>query len=205
VAEYREVSPTSRTAWRAWLQKHHAASPGVWLLLAKKRSGLRSPSYTDAVEEALCFGWIDGLLNPLDDKRYKQLFTPRKPKSAWAASNKARVARLTEQGLMAPAGRRAVEIAQANGSWGALDHVEALDVPPDLQRALHRNAAAKRQWAACTAGHRKQFLYWLANARREETRVRRIGQIVEWVASKTTPAKAYEARRKRTTPATSRG
>jgi len=207
VGDLPEISPKTRRAWRAWLQKHHATASGVWLLFAKKHSGLSSPSYNDAVEEALCFGWIDGLTNAIDDKRYKQLFTPRKPRSAWAQSNKARVARMIEQGLMTPAGRAAIETAKRNGHWETLDHVEALTVPRELQRAINADAFASKHWPTFTDSQRKQFLYWLASAKREETRAKRIEQIVAWAAKKTTPSKAYDERRattRRTTENTKR-
>src|SRR5437762_2217307 len=104
MAERPNVAPTSRKTWRKWLAQHHASSFGVWLVFAKKHTGLSCPTYGEAVEEALCFGWIDSMMAPVDGDFYRQLFTPRKPRSAWAATNKARVARLIEQGLMAPAG-----------------------------------------------------------------------------------------------------
>jgi uncharacterized protein YdeI (YjbR/CyaY-like superfamily) len=192
------VTPASRREWRAWLQKHHASATSVWLMFPKKHTGLPAPTYNDAVEEALCFGWIDGLVNPVDDAYYKQLFTPRKPRSAWALSNKTRVARLLEQGLITPAGLTAIAIAKQNGSWEALDDVEALLVPPQLQKRLNANAAAKRGWQRFTDSQRKQFLYWLAGAKRDETRAKRITEIVEWAARGTTPAQAYDARRRKT-------
>jgi uncharacterized protein YdeI (YjbR/CyaY-like superfamily) len=198
VADYGEVRPRSRKEWRAWLQTHHSRTPGIWLLFAKKNSGQISPSYNDAVEEALCFGWIDGLKHPVDDTYYKLLFTPRRPKSAWAASNKIRVGRLLEQGLVTQAGLAVIDAAKQSGQWDALDHVEAMAVPRELRRALDANAHAKRHWPTFTESQRKQFLYRLANARREETRAARIAQIVDWVANKVTPAQAYEARRSTT-------
>jgi uncharacterized protein YdeI (YjbR/CyaY-like superfamily) len=105
------VRPKSRQAWRAWLEKHHATSTGVWLVYAKKHSGLPSLTYSDAVEEALCFGWIDSKINPIDEDFFMQVFTPRKPKSGWSPLNKTRVARLLAAGLMAPAGLAAVKAA----------------------------------------------------------------------------------------------
>jgi uncharacterized protein YdeI (YjbR/CyaY-like superfamily) len=168
----------------------------VWLLFPKKHTGLPAPSYNDAVEEALCFGWIDGLVNPVDAAYYKQLFTPRKARSAWAQSNKARVARLIEQGLMTKAGLAAIETAKANGCWSMLEHAEKQAVPRELQRALNANPAAKRRWPAFTDSQRRQFLYRLATAKREETRVKRIAAIVAMTARGITPAMADTARRK---------
>ena len=120
--------------------------PASGCVFAKKASGLPTVSYNDAVEEALCFGWIDGLMRPVDDAFYMQLFTPRKPKSAWAQSNKTRVARLIDAGLMTPAGLAAIEAAKACGSWDALTAVESLTVPPELRKAINANARAKKHW-----------------------------------------------------------
>jgi uncharacterized protein YdeI (YjbR/CyaY-like superfamily) len=178
------------------LRKHHAASSGVWLRFAKKASGLPTVSYNDAVEEALCFGWIDGLMRPVDGTFYMQSFTPRKPRSMWAQSNKTRVARLIDQGLMKPAGLAAIEAAKACGSWDALTAVESLTVPPELRKAINANARARKHWPAFTESQRKQFLYYLASAKRAETRTKRINEIVSFAARKVTPGQAYDARRR---------
>jgi uncharacterized protein YdeI (YjbR/CyaY-like superfamily) len=193
--DHPTVQPRSREAWRAWLGKHHAKAAGVWLRFAKKASGLPTVTYNDAVEEALCFGWIDGLMRPIDDTFYMQLFTPRKAKSAWAQSNKMRVTRLIDQGLMTPAGLAAIEAAQACGSWDALTAAESLKVPSELRKAINANASAKKHWPEFTESQRRQFLYYLASAKRAETRDRRIREIVLFAARKVTPAKADEARR----------
>lgn len=194
--DYPSVKPRSRAAWRAWLVKHHATAAGVWLRFAKKRSGMTSVSYTDAVEEALCFGWIDGLARPLDETFYLQLFTPRKPRSLWAQSNKTRAARLIADGLMTPSGLAAIETAKANGSWDALSAAEALTLPSDLKKALNAAPRARRHWPQFTESQRKQFLFYLATAKRPVTRARRISEIVSWAARKVTPGQAYEARRR---------
>ena len=153
-------------------------------------------SYNDAVEEALCFGWIDAVMRPVDATYYMQLFTPRKPKSAWAQSNKARVARLIDEGLMTPAGQAAIDAARASGSWDALTAVESMTVPPELRRAIDASARAKKHWPLFTESQRKQFLYYLAAAKRPETRDKRIREIVSFAARKVTPAQAYEERRR---------
>jgi len=172
------IRPRSRATWRTWLQRHHAASPGVWLVMAKKHTGLATVSYNDAVEEALCFGWIDTTLNPIDAQFYKQLFTPRKPRSTWAASNKARVERLIAQNLMTASGLAVIEVAKANGSWSSIDHVEAGEVPADLQRAIAGSAGTRRAWSALRPGLRKQFLFWMSAAKRQSTRDARIAEIL---------------------------
>ena len=197
MVEFTEVRARSRKVWRAWLSKHHQQSQGVWLVFPKKATGLPTVSYNDAVEEALCFGWIDGLMNPIDDTCYRQKFTPRKPKSAWALSNKNRVARLIAQGLMTPAGLAAIDAAKANGSWDRFTAAEALIVPPELKKAINANAKAKINWPQFTESQRKTFLYWLANAKRAETRAKRIAQIVTMLAKKITPSMQPAARRKK--------
>jgi uncharacterized protein YdeI (YjbR/CyaY-like superfamily) len=188
LADYPHVTPKSRRAWRAWLQKHHATSTGVWLLFAKKHSKLPTVSYNDAVEEALCFGWIDGLMNPVDDTFYKQLFTPRKAKSMWAASNKQRVEKLIAAGLMTKAGLALIELAKKSGTWDALNDVEAITVPDDFLRALKRSAAAKKTFDAYTPSMKKQCLYYITGAKRPETRARRIALLVERAAAGRKPS-----------------
>ena len=159
----------------------------MWLRFAKKASGLPTVSYNDAVEEALCFGWIDGLMRPVDDTFYMQLFTPRKAKSMWAQSNKTRVARLIEAGLMTPAGLAAIEAAKACGSWETLTAAESLKVPPELRKAINANPRAKKHWPEFSESKRRQFLYYLATAKRPETRKARIDKIVSMLARKTMP------------------
>lgn len=196
-----KVRARSRAAWRSWLQAHHAAASGVWLVFAKKHTGLPTVSYNDAVEEALCFGWIDSLMNPVDDRLYMQLFTPRKAKSAWSQSNKERVERLRAAGLMTAAGEAAIALAKQTGTWNTFAAVEALEIPLELRKALMRNPHARNHWRAFTASQQKQFLYWLRDAKREQTRTARIAAIVDLVAQGITPARAYEQKRKLRRPA----
>jgi uncharacterized protein YdeI (YjbR/CyaY-like superfamily) len=177
--EYDRVQPKSRKAWRAWLQKRHTSSSGVWLRFAKKHSKLPTVTYNDAVEEALCFGWIDGLMHPVDETFYEQLFTPRKPKSKWAASNKARVEKMIAAGLMTDAGMKLIEIAKSNGMWDAQAHVEALTMPPDFKRALAATPGALKTYEAYTPGMKKQCLYYINDAKRPETRAKRIAGLVK--------------------------
>lgn len=171
-----------RAAWRAWLEANHATSPGIWLVFDKKSAGRERLAYGDAVEEALCFGWIDSVMNPLDDRRYLQLFTPRKARSNWSRLNKTRVERLTAEGLMMPAGLAAVEQAKRTGTWTALDAVEALTLPPEFERALAANATARRTFETFSPSVRKMYLYWITGARREETRAKRIAESVSLIA-----------------------
>jgi len=172
------VEPATRGEWRAWLERNHGSSAGVWLAVGKKGNHTTTLTYDDAVEEALCFGWIDGQTKTLDDQRYRQLITPRKPGSGWAKSNKERVARLKAEGLMATAGLTAVESAMADGSWTLLDDVENLVVPHDLATALEDVPTAASNFAALSPTARKLALYWIATAKRPQTRARRIAETV---------------------------
>ncbi len=178
----KTVSAKDRRAWRAWLAKNHARSQGVWLLYYKKASGRPSVSYAEAVEEALCFGWIDSKINSVDEASYKQVFTPRRPGSVWSKLNKERVARLVEAGLMTEAGLSKIEAAKRDGSWSSLDAVESLEVPPDLRRALDAVPKAAANFAAFNNSTRKRFLHRINDARRPETRARRIAEAVERAA-----------------------
>ncbi|CAA9537265.1 MAG: hypothetical protein AVDCRST_MAG73-1456 [uncultured Thermomicrobiales bacterium] len=179
MAEYEEFEAGSRQAWRDWLAANHDTSPGVWLVSYKKASGKEGVSYVPAVEEALCWGWIDSRPNKLDAERYRQLFTPRRPNSQWSAVNKRRVAALIADGRMAPPGLAKIEAAKADGSWNAYDAVEALTVPDDLAAAFAADEAAEAGFAAFSASAKKQLLWHLQTAKRPETRAKRIAQIVD--------------------------
>lgn len=181
------VEPLDRTEWRAWLQENHATSPGVWVAVGKKGGTRTALTYEETVEEALRFGWIDGVVNRLDADRYKQRLTPRKPGSTWSRSNKERVARLIEQGLMTPAGLAAIEAAHANGSWELLDDVEDLVVPEDLAAALETMPAAASYFAGLSPSPKKLILYWIGSAKRPETRARRIDRTLRAAADGRTP------------------
>lgn len=173
----------SRAAWRRWLARHHASSPGIWLIFDKKASRPGRLAYADSVEEALCYGWIDSTLRPLDETRYMQLFTPRKARSTWSKLNKERVARLLAGDLIAPAGLAAIDTAKANGTWTALDSVEALEVSDDLANAFAKQPIAARNFAAFSPTSRKGYLHWLRQAVRPETRAQRIAAVVQHCAA----------------------
>jgi uncharacterized protein YdeI (YjbR/CyaY-like superfamily) len=170
------VQPLDRAAWRHWLIAHHATSRGVWLVTYRASSGRPMLDYEAAVEEALCVGWIDSKGNRLDDERNIQWFSPRSPRSGWASTNKVRIARLTEAGLMLPAGLAAVEEAKRRGTWSMLDDVEALVVPPDLAAALDERPPARANWDAFSRSSRRAILGWIVAARRPETRAARVAQ-----------------------------
>jgi uncharacterized protein YdeI (YjbR/CyaY-like superfamily) len=168
------IQPEGRAAWRAWLEANHATATGVWLVRWRAGSGRPVLGYEESVEEALCFGWVDSRPGRLDDERTKLYFAPRKPRSAWSASNKARIERLVAAGLMAPAGIAAVERAKANGTWSALDTVERLEVPADLQQAFEVHPPAASHWAAFPRSVRRAILEWIGAAKRPETRAARV-------------------------------
>jgi uncharacterized protein YdeI (YjbR/CyaY-like superfamily) len=171
------IQPVTRAEWRAWLADNHRTATGVWLISCKRRTGKPTVAYEEAVEEALCFGWIDGVLGSLDEDRSMQYFAPRKPKSTWARSNKERVARLEAAGLMTDAGRAAVELARANGSWESLDAIEALVVPDDLAAALAARPGARQLFDESSASVRRSALAWVYQAKRPETRTAHVEQI----------------------------
>ncbi|HSG86329.1 MAG TPA: YdeI/OmpD-associated family protein [Candidatus Limnocylindrales bacterium] len=176
------VHADDRATWRAWLAANHATTRGAWLVTWRPRSGRVSLDYEAAVEEALCFGWIDGTSGRLDDERGKLYFAPRKPRSVWAASNRARVERLLTAGRMTAAGLAAVERAKADGSWSVLDGPERLEVPTDLAAALAARPPATANFAAFPPSARKQLLGWVAVARRPQTRAARIERIADSAA-----------------------
>jgi uncharacterized protein YdeI (YjbR/CyaY-like superfamily) len=176
------VRADDRATWRTWLEANHATAGGAWLVTWRPRSGRQGLDYGEAVEEALCFGWVDSTAGTIDDERGRLYFAPRKTRSAWSASNKARVERLIAEGWMAPAGLAAIERAKANGSWETLDTVERLEVPADLAAALHERPPAAVNFATFSPSARKMMLAWVATARRPETRADRIRKIAESAA-----------------------
>jgi uncharacterized protein YdeI (YjbR/CyaY-like superfamily) len=179
--ELPELCVVDAAAWRAWLQEHHAGSEGVWLVLAKKRrTQPTSVTYDEALDEAVCFGWIDGQIGRRDDDTYRQRFTPRRPRSAWSKSNVDRVARLGAEGRMHPAGAAAVERAKAGGEWDrAYAGSAAIEVPDDLALALAADPAARAAFDGLSRQNRYSVLYRIQQAKRAETRARRIAAFVD--------------------------
>jgi uncharacterized protein YdeI (YjbR/CyaY-like superfamily) len=183
--EYRGrplIHPKTIAEWRDWLTRHHQDTDGVWLARWKKASGRIPLDYAQIVEEALCFGWIDGVTNMLDDGRQAQLLTPRRRGSGWSPSNKERVERLVADGRMTGAGMRVIEAAMADGSWSMQDAAEALIEPPELAAALDANPAARRHWDASPRSPRRALIWWVMSAKRPETRQRRVTTIVDEAA-----------------------
>ncbi len=169
----------SRAAWERWLAANHGRSPGLWIEFAKKGSGLASVTYAEAVEVALCHGWIDSQAKPLDAKRYRQRFTPRRPRSKWSQKNRAAVERLLAEGRLAPAGRREMEAAKRDGRWAAAyASPRTITVPPDLRARLARSPKARRAFEVLDGANRYAILYRLHDAKKPETRQRRLEQFV---------------------------
>lgn len=185
--QFERYQAKDRKEWRKWLQKNHLTSPGIWLIYYKKDSGKSTVSYEEAVEEALSFGWIDSKVNALDKERYMQIFTPRKMGSIWSKSNKQRVKKIIEQGLMTPAGLEKVEAAKKDGSWNFLDDIENLVIPLDLKEALASNVTAENNFEAFSDSIKKQILYWIKSAKRKVTRKNRIEKIVVLAAENEKP------------------
>lgn len=170
------VTPGTRAGWREWLEQHHTRTTGIWLINYRKASGKPHIEYDASVEEALCFGWIDSKPRARDAESSMLWFAPRKPGTGWSRPNKARVERMIALGLMAPAGMAKVAAARQDGSWNALDAVEDLVVPPDLEAALHSMPPAAAHFAAFPRSAKRGILEWIQNAKRAETRARRIDE-----------------------------
>lgn len=168
------VEINDRALWRDWLAANHTSAKGVWLLTNKTATGKPRLSYAEAVEEALCFGWIDSKPSKYDEGRSMLYYSPRKPKSNWSALNKTRVAQLLAAGLMTPAGLNMVELAQRTGTWEALNPVDALIIPEDLQAELAKHPPADVHFAAFPKSAKQGILQWILNAKRPETRQNRI-------------------------------
>jgi uncharacterized protein YdeI (YjbR/CyaY-like superfamily) len=173
----------SRGAWEAWLEDHHGTPDGVWVKIAKKGSGLPSVTYAEALEVALCFGWIDGQKRAFDERYFLQRFTPRRPRSRWSLNNCRKVEALIASGAMRPAGLREVEAAKADGRWdAAYAGMASAQVPDDLRAALDADPAASAAFDALDAANRYAILYRVGDARRPETRARRIETFVAMLA-----------------------
>jgi uncharacterized protein YdeI (YjbR/CyaY-like superfamily) len=176
------IQPATRAAWRRWLERHHARPLGVWFVYYKKRSGKARYGYEDMIEEALCFGWIDGVARAFDDERAMLWLSPRKPRSVWSAINKARVERILAAGLMHPAGLAKIEAAKQNGSWNALDTIDRLEIPPDLAGAFVARPGAAANFDAYPRSMKRGVLEWIRQAKRSETRARRIAAAAQMAA-----------------------
>jgi uncharacterized protein YdeI (YjbR/CyaY-like superfamily) len=174
-----QLTPRSRQAWRSWLKSHHDSETEIWLVFYKQQSGKPTLSYNDAVEEAVCFGWIDGIKRRIDEERYTHRFTPRKPDSNWSETNRKRAARMEKAGLMTDAGQRAIRAAKRKGTWRSATHAIDTSTPPELAARLAKNKTAAAFFEALAPSYRREFTGWINSAKRDATRQRRIDETVE--------------------------
>jgi uncharacterized protein YdeI (YjbR/CyaY-like superfamily) len=182
-ADLPTLSFATQQDWEVWLAEHHAGAQGVWLKIAKKAAGTPSVSYAEALDSALCYGWIDGQKAAFDDTHFLQKFTPRRPKSVWSKINCAKVTQLIAEGRMQPAGLRQVEAAQADGRWdAAYDSQRTITIPPDFQSALDDHPQAKVFFSTLNSVNRYSILRRIQTAAKPETRAARIKKFIEMLA-----------------------
>jgi uncharacterized protein YdeI (YjbR/CyaY-like superfamily) len=179
---------TNQDEWRAWLEENHATAHEAWLVHYKKHTGKLGLSLEEAVEEALCFGWIDGLLKPIDAEKYALRYSPRKSGSVWSETNKRRVRKLIKQERMTEAGLAKVKEAKANGQWrAAAQREDTTNIPDELAQALKANAQAQRNFDRLALSHKRQYIYWITSAKTDRTRQRRIAETIQLVAENKQP------------------
>lgn len=177
--DVKAFCPSDKNDWRKWLELNHTKKEGVWLIFYKKKSPNYNLSWSESVDEALCFGWIDSVKKTIDTEKYQQYFSRRKAKSNWSRINKEKVKTLIDQGLMEEEGYRSIEIAKENGSWTILDEVEALVTPADLKDELAKNKGALEYFDSLSKSDKKILLHWVVSAKRKETRQKRVLEIAE--------------------------
>lgn len=180
--EIETYCPRNRTDWRKWLEKNHQLKQSIWLIYFKSSTKIPSISWSEAVDEALCFGWIDSTKKTIDKERYMQYFSKRKPNSTWSKINKEKVAKLIQNNLMTKAGIASIEIAKQNGTWTLMDDVEKLIIPKDLRIALNNYKGAMEFFQSQSKSIKKGMLYWVVIAKRVETRKKRIAEIAQLAA-----------------------
>ncbi|WP_235524200.1 YdeI family protein [Pedobacter sp. Hv1] len=185
--DIESICPSSREEWRQWLLENHSSKQAVWLVYYKKKTNQPTLSWSEAVDEALCFGWIDSLKKTLDEETFTQFFCKRKPNSVWSKINKEKVQQLIAKGLMTSMGHESIETAKQNGSWTTLDDAEELKIPQDLQKALEAKADSMDFFLSLSKSARKSILQWLLLAKRAETRQKRIDEVVALAAQKLKP------------------
>lgn len=179
--------PASLTAWRKWLEQNHLSKSSVWLVLYSKSSGKSTINWSEAVDVALCFGWIDSKKIKIDEESSHQFFSRRKPKSTWSKINKEKIGRLIANGLMTEAGYACIELAKQNGSWTILDEVEELIIPEDLEAEFNNKEGTREYFLSLSKSVKKAILQWLVLARRTETRQKRISEIIQQASEKKKP------------------
>jgi uncharacterized protein YdeI (YjbR/CyaY-like superfamily) len=175
----KQVYVKNRKEWREWLNQNHDKNSGIWLVFYKEHTGKPTLGYDEAVEEALCFGWIDSIIKKIDDEKYVRKLTPRKADSRWSELNKKRITKLKKQGLLTEDGIMKVREAKASGLWDKPDRPQiSLDIPKELESALAKNKKAKSFFDQLTPSYQKQFIGWIAVAKRQETKDRRIRESI---------------------------
>ena len=179
--------PANKEQWREWLQKNHDQKQAVWLICYRKNAGIPTVSWSEAVDEALCFGWIDSKKKPIDEEKSMQFFSRRKAKSTWSKINKEKIQQLIDDGRMTQSGLASVDLAKQNGSWTILDEVEALIIPNDLETALMIKPAAKTFFMSLSKSVQKSMLQWLVLSKRPETRQKRINEIATFAQQQMKP------------------
>lgn len=185
--EIQTFCPSSQQEWRKWLKKNHQLKQSVWLILYKKESGKPVIRWSEAVDEALCFGWVDSKRQPIDNEKFRQFFSKRKSTGTWSKINKEKVGRLIADGLMTKAGLIMIETAKQNGSWIILNGVEELKIPRDLSKEFKSQPGSKEYFLSLSKSVKKMILQWLVLAKRPETRQKRIVEIAELAAQKLKP------------------
>jgi uncharacterized protein YdeI (YjbR/CyaY-like superfamily) len=181
----KELYVTNRDDWRVWLKANHAKKKEIWLIYYKKHTGKPRIPYEDAVEEALCFGWIDSIIKKTDDKTYSQKFTPRKDTSGWSESNKSRVEKMIKQGRMTEAGMAKIRAAKKNGQWDKTAASKQMwAMPEELENALTANKKAKSFFDSLAPSYQRQYIGWIASAKRDETREKRIKEAIHLLEQK---------------------
>lgn len=174
-----EFCPTNRLEWRKWLELNHNTKDAVWLIFYKKKSPNHNLSWSESVDEALCFGWIDSVKKTVDSETFKQYFSKRKANSTWSKINKDKVTSLIAQGLMTEKGYKSIEIAKENGTWSMLDQVEALEIPVELKEAMANYKGSAEYFDSLSKSDKKGLIYWVVSAKRKETKQKRVSVIVE--------------------------
>ena len=192
--EVQTFCPKSRQEWREWLHDNHDKKQSIWLIYFKKKSNAATIIYSEAVDEALCFGWIDSKSKPLDEEKFMQFFSRRKEKSVWSKVNKEKIERLISERLMTKAGYEIIETAKQNGFWTILDEAEALIIPDDLEKAFEKKANAKQYFLCLSRSDKRNILQWLVLAKRQETRENRINEIVK-LAEQNQKPKQFNAKK----------
>ncbi|WON94294.1 YdeI/OmpD-associated family protein [Sphingobacterium sp. UGAL515B_05] len=186
-AERATIYLNTKEEWRFWLENNHHIAQSIWVICNTKKSNLPVVNWTELVDEALCFGWIDSTRRPIDAYSFMQLFSRRKPNSTWSKINKEKVKKLIDANLMTPAGHEVIKIAQENGSWSILDSVEELIIPQDLDEAFQYYAGSKDYFLGLSKSVKKMMLQWIVLAKRPDTRKKRIDEIVARAAEKDRP------------------